>query len=157
MGRQHAHDGDARARQRAARDGQSEREGARAGHDRAAVPDRVHPVEREQPCEASGVLLGRRPAEVVADRRRGRGVLVQVARGAHAKRHAPILCGGYVQTFSSGAYSSISRRSLPSAANRTVTTPSGSIRVTTPSPSEPWRTESPVESAGTACSSRGMI
>src|SRR5215218_10140157 len=49
---------------------------------------------------------------------------------------------------SSGAYSSMRRRSTPSSANRTVTTPSLSIRVTTPSPRVEWRTESPVESSG---------
>lgn len=49
---------------------------------------------------------------------------------------------------SSGAYSSMRRRSTPSPAKRTVTTPSLSIRVTTPSPSVECRTESPVESSG---------
>ena len=49
---------------------------------------------------------------------------------------------------SSGAYSSISRRSAPSCAKRTVTTPPGSTRRTTPSPSVPWRTLSPVDRSG---------
>ena len=40
------------------------------------------------------------------------------------------------QIFSSGAYSSMSLRSVPSSAKRTVTTPPGSMRVTTPSPSD---------------------
>jgi phosphopantetheinyl transferase len=51
--------------------------------------------------------------------------------------------------FSSGAYSSTNRRSEPSS-NRTVTTPSGSMRVTIPAPSDPCLTLSPVESAGTS-------
>ncbi len=64
--------------------------------------------------------------------------LLEVAAGPDREAHA---------IFSSGAYSTISLRSVPSAAKRTVTTPPGSIPVTIPSPSEPWRTASPVESA----------
>ena len=66
--------------------------------------------------------------------------------GRIAQRHQPI--------FSSGAYSSISFRSLWSFAKRTVTSPPASIRVTTPSPSEPWRTESPVWSDGISLGAR---
>src|SRR5207249_8676128 len=84
-------------------------------------------------------LLGRAVAAEVMDDR-ARGVPELLDRPAGADLHQAI--------FSRGAYSSISRRSAPSSAKRTVTTPPGSTRTTTPSPSVPWRTESPVASDG---------
>ncbi len=120
--------------------GQPEREGARAAHDRVAVEGGVHAAELEGVQPALGPdVVGLLPAEVVDDRP-GRSLqLVPRAAYPHVDGHA---------IFSSGAYSSISRRSAPSSAKRTVTTPPGSIRTTTPSPSVPWRTESPVASSG---------
>ena len=53
---------------------------------------------------------------------------------SHASTLAGQACRFNRQRRSSGAYSSIKRRSAPSS-KRTVTTPSGSIRVTMPVPS----------------------
>ena len=83
--------------------------------------------------------------EVLPDREDRVAELLEVGAGRDCEAQA---------IFSRGAYSTISLRSVPSCAKRTVTTPPGSIPVTTPSPSEPWRTESPVESA---MSGRGSI
>ena len=83
---------------------------------------------RHQRGHPLGVHARRLPPEVVADHSERGAVLVRVADGPD-----PV---GHYESFSSGAYSSISFRSLPSPAKRTVMIPPGSILVTTPSPSE---------------------
>jgi len=89
--RKDADDGDAGARKRTAGDGQAKRECARAADDFVAVEDGVHSVGWQQRTEALGVLAGRRPPEVVPDRRERRGLLVEVSDGADTERHAAIV------------------------------------------------------------------
>src|SRR5262249_38653563 len=93
---------------------------------RVAVPRAEHPVERGDAGETATPRLGAVRAEVLADLHQRALELGLVRARAYLDAHP---------TFSSGAYSSISRRSEPSS-KRTVTTPSGSIRVTMPVPSE---------------------
>src|SRR5438067_875103 len=98
--------------------------------------------EREDPgVDAERVSL----EEVVAESAQRDRAQKHSERDAFATYHAR---KGYPDTRSSGAYSSISRRSEPSS-KRTVTTPSASIRITMPVPSVEWRTVSPVETSGT--------
>ena len=104
MRRVHADDRDAGARERASRDAQLEGERTGAGDDRVAVEDGDRSLERQQLREPLGVLRGPAAAEVVADAAERRLVLLGVAGLSQAERHQPI--------FSSGAYSSISFRSL---------------------------------------------
>ena len=130
-------DRDARGRDDAARNREPEREGAGAADDAAVLPGGVHALDREVLREALHPLLGRIEPEVLPDREDRLPELLEVGAGRDPERHA---------IFSNGAYSTISLRSDPSYANRTVTTPPGSMPVTIPSPSEPWRTASPVES-----------
>ena len=135
-----ADNGHARNWQSAARNRQVELECTGAANDRVAVDGGEHAPVRQHPCDALHVLGRRRPrgAEVVGDRRERAQDLVALG---DADLHG--------HTFSSGAYSSMSRRSAPSWAKRTVTVPSPLIPTTTPSPSVEWRTLSPVERLGT--------
>src|SRR4029453_1066743 len=142
MRRQDADDSHAGGRPlHAAGHGHTEAHCARAAHDRAVVLQRgVHALELEDLQPAVGPVFVRLlPAELVDEH--ADGVAQLLAARAGADLHQAI--------FSSGAYSSISLRSAPSSANRTVTTPPGSTRTTTPSPRVPWRTESPVPRRGT--------
>jgi hypothetical protein len=149
--REGADDGDPGGRHHGARDGQLEREGTRAADRDPVLPARVHALDREVLREALHALLGRVEPEVLADGEDRLAELLEVRAGRDGEAHESI--------FSRGAYSTISLRSVPSAAKRTVTTPPGSIAVTMPSPSEPWRTASPVESAmpgrGSTCAAVG--
>src|SRR5262249_59101552 len=125
-----------------------ERQRRRATDDGVAVPCAEHPLDRNQPLEADEPIgaAGLHP-EVLADLHERPHELVAVAGRPDGDAHP---------TFSSGAYSSISRRSDPSS-NRTVTTPSGSMRVTIPVPSVWWRTASPVESSGMSQRGAGWL
>jgi len=137
--RKNADDGHARGRDDPPGDGELKLEGARPADDGAVLGCDVHTLGLEDAREAFRVRRRRLLAEVVHDRREpAEQVLTRCPPHLH----------GY--TFSSGAYSSISRRSTPSSAKRTVTIPSAAMAVTTPSPSVEWRTESPVESEGTS-------
>src|SRR5262249_44289743 len=104
--------------------------------------DRQRRDERDR--EEAGVEADRLPLEHVvpegAQCHRAHNHSEREAFAHHARK-------GYPGTRSSGAYSSISRRSAPSS-KRTVTTPSASMRVTMPVPSVECRTVSPVETSG---------
>src|SRR5262249_21434725 len=106
-----------------------------------ACPRGLRPRGWHQRAEALGQLPVGLRAEVLADHEHGADELVEVGAAPDLDAHPAMR--------SSGAYSSISRRSPPSS-KRTVTTPSGSILVTIPEPSVWWRTASPVESSGTS-------
>src|SRR5205823_3857208 len=132
-----------RLRERGALARELEREDTGTADDAVSLPRRVHALDRQPLTEALHLLQRVLGGEVVADRVQCLPRLLE--RGANANLDA--------QRRSSGAYSSISRRSLPSS-KRTVTTPSASMRVTIPVPSVWWRTASPVESCG--MSARGV-
>ena len=144
--RRDAHDRRPAALDRTARHGQAERHRPRAPDHRVAVPRAEHAIERGDAREPPGPRLGAVRAEVLPDLHERALELGFVGDGTDLEAH-PL-------TFSSGAYSSISRRSEPSS-KRTVTTPSGSMRVTIPVPSVWWRTASPVASDGSSSSFGG--
>ena len=104
MRRVHADDRDAGAREGASRDAQLEGERTGAGDDRVAVEDGDRSLERQHLSEPLGVLGGPAAAEVVADAAERGQVLLGGTGLSQAQSHQPI--------FSSGAYSSISFRSL---------------------------------------------
>src|SRR5205814_5967757 len=129
MRRVDADDAHAGRRDDRARDGHLERKDAGAPDDLRAVARRVHPLERHVSQEALEPLVRRLRAEVLRDREERVAELVEVSAPPDVEIHQAMR--------SSGAYSSIRRRSAPSSAKRTVTTPPGSIEITTPSPSVP--------------------
>ena len=139
MGWQHAHDRDPGCGNDRARHRELELEGTRPADDLPVLLRDMHPLGPKDTGEALHGVLGRDAPEVVRDRREaGQDLTALCPPDLHA------------QTFSSGAYSSMRRRSTPSSAKRTVTIPSDAMAVTTPSPRVEWRTESPVERDGTS-------
>src|SRR5262249_12895320 len=112
-----------------------ERECAGSPDDPPVFPGRVDALQRQVLREALDALRIRLEREVLADCEDRLAELVQVGARRDLETHSLL---------SSGAQSTMSRRSLPSS-KRTVTMPPGSSAVTTPSPSDAWRTLSPVE------------
>ena len=137
--RQDADDGHSGGRDDCAGNRELELERAGAGDDLAVLLGNEHALGPEHAGETANGLLARCTPEVVRDRGDPARELLRL--------RLPDL---HAHTFSSGAYSSMSRRSTPSSAKRTVTIPSAAIAVTTPSPRVEWRTESPVERDGTS-------
>src|SRR5262249_5240739 len=130
-------------RQLAAGNGQAEVVVGRRPDRQPVLVRGVEPLARQHLRRALEVLVAERLGECNVGGLHRRSELV-LRRGPDLDHH---------ELRSSGAWSSMRRRSLPPG-TRTVTTPPASICVTTPSPSVPCRTESPVESDGT--SSRGV-
>ena len=91
MRRQHPDDGHARAWERSAGNRQAEGICTGACDDIPVVEDGVHPLEREHRREPGRVVLGRHPAEVVADGADREPELLERSDGAHAESHGAIL------------------------------------------------------------------
>ncbi len=137
--RERADDGDAGGRHDRARHRELEREGP--------APPTITPSSRRACMRSIGRFFEKRSMRSSVGSSPKYWPIAKTACPNSSRSRAGPNLERHQAIFSSGAYSTISRRSVPSPAKRTVTTPPGSMPVTMPSPSEPWRTASPVESA----------